>query len=126
MRQIRALLMRLAGLFGKAPRDREFESELQSQLQMQIDDNLRAGMTPEQARREALVRFGGVESVKEDYRDRRGIPVLETTLQDARYALRSWRRSRSPLFSSSPARCSSEASWCSSTRRSDSSRTRCS
>ena len=92
VRHIRALLMRLGGLFGKARRDREFGRELESHLQMQMDDNLRAGMTPEEARRQALMRFDGIESVKEAYRDRRGIPLLETTLQDARYAVRTLRR----------------------------------
>jgi predicted permease len=92
VRHIRALLMRLGGLFGKARRDRELDRELESHLLMQIDDNLRAGMTPEEARRQALVRFDGVESLKETYRDRRGIPLLETTMQDARYAIRTLRR----------------------------------
>jgi predicted permease len=92
MRQIRAALVRIGGLFGRAPRERELERELDSHLHLLIDDNLRAGMTPEEARRQALVRFGGMESVKEAYRDRRGIPLLETTLQDARYALRTLRR----------------------------------
>jgi predicted permease len=92
MRHIRAMLMRIRGLVGKAPRERELEGELDSHLHMLIDDNLRAGMTPEEARRQALVRFGGIESVKEAYRDRRGIPLLETTLQDARYAVRTLRR----------------------------------
>jgi len=92
MRQIRAMLMRLAGLFGRARRDRELDSEIESHLQMQIDDNRRAGMMPDEARRRALIRFGGVQSVKEAYRDRRGIPLLETTLQDGRYAVRTLRR----------------------------------
>jgi putative ABC transport system permease protein len=94
VRQIRAVLVRLRGFFGQAPRDREFDQELESHLHMEIDDNVRAGMTPDEARRQALLRFDGVESVKEAYRDRRGIPLLETTLQDARYALRTLRRNR--------------------------------
>src|SRR5919197_1770987 len=94
MRQIRALLLRLSGLFRKTSRDREFERELESLLQMQIDDNVRGGMAPDAARREALVRFGGIEAVKEAYRDRRGVPLLETTLQDIRYAVRALRRNR--------------------------------
>jgi predicted permease len=92
MRQIRAVLMRVRGLFGRAPQERELERELDSHLDMLIDDNLRAGMTPEEARRQALARFGGMESVKESYRDRRGIPLVESTLQDARYAVRTLRR----------------------------------
>jgi putative ABC transport system permease protein len=95
MRQLRAFLVRLSSLFGKDSRDCELDRELDSHLHMEIDANLRAGMTPEEARREALVRFGGIESVKEAYRDRRGIPFIETTLRDARYALRTLRRNRS-------------------------------
>jgi len=93
MRTLRAALLRLGGLFGKGRRDRELADEISSHVQMQIDDNVRAGLTPDEARRQALVRFGGVESVKEAYRDRRGLPLIETTLQDVRYALRMLRRS---------------------------------
>jgi predicted permease len=92
MRILRAVLLRLGGLFGKGRRDRELADEIDSHVQMQIDDHVRAGMTPDEARRQALVRFGGVESVKEAYRDRRGLPLIETTLQDVRYALRALRR----------------------------------
>jgi hypothetical protein len=81
-------------LFGGTPDDRDLENEIESHLQLHVDDNLRAGMTLDEARRRALVRLGGVESVKEAYRDRRSIPLLETTLQDARYAIRTLRRNR--------------------------------
>ncbi len=59
---------------------------------MLIDENLQAGLSPAEARRLALARFGGLESVKESYRDRRGIPRLETLWQDVRYAVRSLRK----------------------------------
>ncbi len=59
---------------------------------MQIEDNLRAGMTPDAARRDALLRAGGVESAKEAYRDQRGLPWLEALGQDVRYALRMIRK----------------------------------
>ncbi|MCU1334900.1 MAG: hypothetical protein JWO19_481 [Bryobacterales bacterium] len=91
MRHIRAFLIRLAGVFRK--RDEDLAAEMESHLQLHIDENLRAGMTAEQARREAVVRLGGVESVKEAYRDRRGIPFLEHLVQDLRYGLRQLRRS---------------------------------
>jgi predicted permease len=55
---------------------------------MHIDDNLRAGMTSEEARRQALIKLGGVDVTKESYRDRRGIPPLETLLQDLRFSAR--------------------------------------
>ncbi len=59
--------------------------ELEGHLEMHIQDNLRRGMTPEAARRDALIKLGGIELTKERYRDRRGIPGLETLLQDVRF-----------------------------------------
>jgi putative ABC transport system permease protein len=91
MRTLRAALMRVAGLFARNRRDRELDAELADHLEREIEDNLRAGMPPDEARRQALARFDGIESVKETYRDRRGIPLIETTLQDIRYALRTLR-----------------------------------
>jgi predicted permease len=61
---------------------------MESHLQFHIEDNLRAGMSPEQARREALMKLGGVEQTKENYRDRRGLPFLDLFFQDLRYGLR--------------------------------------
>ena len=55
---------------------------------MHIEDNVRAGMTPEEARRQALIKLGGVEQTKENYRDRRGLPWLETLIRDVRFGLR--------------------------------------
>jgi predicted permease len=88
MRQLRAWLVRVGGLFRKERRDRELTEELESHLQMQIEDNLRSGMNPADARRQALLKLGGVESAKESYRDRRGFPWIETFLQDIRFGLR--------------------------------------
>ncbi len=93
MRALRAFFARLAGLFGKQRRDRELADELESHLQMHIDENLRAGMTPQEARRQALIDLGGVEQAKENYRDRRGLPWLETLLRDIRFGLRMLRKS---------------------------------
>jgi putative ABC transport system permease protein len=95
MRQLRAWLVRLNGLFHNKQRDEEMAEEFESHLQMHIEDNLRAGMTPDEARRQALIKFGGFESAKESYRDRRGIPVLETLRQDVRYGFRMLQRSPS-------------------------------
>lgn len=72
-------------------------AELQSHIELHIDDNIRAGMPPDEARRRALVSLGGVEALKEQYRDRRGLPWLETVLQDVRFGLRMIRRN--PGFS---------------------------
>src|SRR5208283_2676601 len=65
---------------------------MESHLQLHMEDNLRAGMSAAQARREALMKLGGIEQTKESYRERRGLPVLETTWQDCRYALRLLRK----------------------------------
>src|SRR2546421_4553532 len=88
MRQLRALLFRLAGLFHKDRRDRELSAEMHSHLQMHIEDNLRAGMNAAEARRQALIKLGCVEQTKEIYHDRRGLPLLETLFQDLRFATR--------------------------------------
>lgn len=92
MKRLRAWMRRLAGMFAKKRRERELAAEIDSHLQLHIDDNLRAGMTYEQARREALLKLGGVEPTKEAYRDRSTIPLLEHLLQDVRFAIRQLRK----------------------------------
>jgi predicted permease len=92
MRWLRALLVRLFGVFGKDRQDSEFAEEMESHLQMHIEDNLRAGMSAGEARRQALIKLGGVETTKEIYRERRGLPMLETLAQDVRYGLRALRK----------------------------------
>ena len=84
---------RLRGLFLRRKLEQELEDEIRAHLEMQIEDNLRQGMNPEEARYEALRKFGGVEQVKEGHRDRRGLSAVDSTLQDLRYALRILRRS---------------------------------
>jgi predicted permease len=92
MKKLRATLLRLKGLFLRDARERELAEEIESHLQLHIDDNLRAGMTPEQARRVAILKLGGVDSTKEAYRDRSTIPLLENTFQDLRFTIRQLRR----------------------------------
>jgi len=92
MRIIRAFLMRLGGLFHKQQRDRDLVEEIESHLQLQIEDNLRAGMNPRDARRNALLKFGGIESTKADYRERRSLPLLESLVQDLHYGARTLRK----------------------------------
>ena len=88
MRSMRALFWRLSVFFRKPQRDAEFAAELESHLQFHIEDNLRAGMSPEAARREALLKLGGFEQTKKNYRDRRGLPELEALFQDLRFGFR--------------------------------------
>ena len=92
MRKLRAWLLRFKGLFLKHARERELADEIESHLQMHIDDNIRRGMSPQEARRIAVMKLGGIDQAKEAYRDRATIPFLESLLQDLRFALRQFRR----------------------------------
>src|SRR5262249_51049879 len=85
---MRHWLLRLGGLFGKARRDRDLADELNRHIEAHVADNLRAGMTLDEARRHALMALGGLSQVSEAYRDRRTLPFVEKTMQDIRYALR--------------------------------------
>ncbi len=85
--------MRLRSLFDRGVSNAEFSAELDAHLQSHIDDNLREGMTVEEARRRALVTLGGVDMIKETYRDQRGIPVLEQWTRELRHAGGRLRRS---------------------------------
>lgn len=84
---------RLRGLFARQRRERELEDEVRFHLEMQVEDNLKAGMIPAEARNAALRSFGAVEPMKERYRERRGFAVVETTMQDMRYAVRTLHKS---------------------------------
>ena len=96
MRKLRAWLLRFKGMFLKDAREQEFADELESHLQMHIDDNIRAGMSPQEARRVAVMKLGGVDQTKEAYRDRATIPFLESVVQDLRFTLRQLRKN--PAF----------------------------
>jgi putative ABC transport system permease protein len=95
MKSLRAWLLRLAGVFDSTRQAREFDEELESHLQFEIERHLALGMTPEEARRRAMMRFGGLEQTKEQYRDQLGLPALETLLQDIRGGIRLMRRTPS-------------------------------
>jgi macrolide transport system ATP-binding/permease protein len=92
MKGLRAWVARMAGMFSRKQSESEFADELNSHLQMHIEDNLRAGMTPEQARREAMLRLGGVETTKQAYRERSTLPLVENMVRDLRFALRQLRK----------------------------------
>jgi predicted permease len=93
----RTIVQRVAALFRRRRLERDLDQELRSHLEMSIALNLRNGMSPADARREALRSFGGVEQTKELYREQRELPMIETTFQDLRFGLRMLRRS--PGFS---------------------------
>jgi predicted permease len=85
---MRTLLAHIAAFFRKRELDRDLDQELAMHLDLATEDNIRRGLSPEEARRDALVRFGGVEVAKEVHRDARGLPWLDSILQDIRYAVR--------------------------------------
>jgi putative ABC transport system permease protein len=80
-------------LMWRRTRDREFSVELQSHLDMHIADNIREGMTPEEARRQALVALGGVEQTKERYRAALTFRWIDALVKDIQFGLRTLRRS---------------------------------
>lgn len=89
MRGIRAWFLRLGNFFGRGQSaEKDFAAEMQSNLQLHIDENLRRGMNAEEARRDALIRLGGVSQTEEMVRDRRSLPWLESFAQDFRFAAR--------------------------------------
>jgi predicted permease len=92
MRALRSLLARFASVFDIQHRDHDLADELDSHLAMHTQENLRLGMSPGEARRQAVLRLGGVEQTKEIYRERRGLPMIETLLQDLRFGARMLRK----------------------------------
>ena len=92
MISIRESLARIFSFFRKRKLDREFDAELAAHLEMLIEDNLKRGMSAEEARRRAMISLGGMDAARESHWESRGLPVLETILQDIRYSFRTLRR----------------------------------
>ncbi|HYK10354.1 MAG TPA: ABC transporter permease [Gemmatimonadales bacterium] len=93
MKQLRALLARIAGLFGGSRSDADLTEELASHLEMATAENVRRGMTPDEAHRQARLAAGGITQAAEAVRDRRGLPAVSNLVSDVRYAVRTLRRS---------------------------------
>src|SRR5215469_16251587 len=89
----RQLLYRLRSFFRRAQLDSDLNAEMSNHLELAIEENVRSGLPLEEARRQALVRFGGQQQAMENHREARSLPLLETLLQDLRFALRMLRRS---------------------------------
>src|ERR1700733_11903220 len=84
---------RVLAIASRRRTELDMADEIACHLQMQTENNLRSGMSPAEAEREARLKFGAVEAIKESCRDQRGLPWIETLLSDVRYALRCLRRS---------------------------------
>ncbi|HEX4562032.1 MAG TPA: ABC transporter permease [Gemmatimonadales bacterium] len=96
MSYLRAGFARLAGLFARQRSDDDLREELQSHVEMETAENIRRGLAPDEARRQALLASGGLTQAAEAVRDRRGIPWIESAIADLRYAARALRHN--PVF----------------------------
>src|SRR5438045_9302953 len=97
MPRLRSWLSRLLGLFQKSRRDAEMAEEMQAHVDLLMERNIAAGMSPEEARNAALREFGGIEQIKEVAREQRVWMWADEFLQDMRFGARMLRRS--PGFS---------------------------
>src|SRR5689334_10829721 len=88
MKYLRQFVIRLAGVLNARRSEDRLNSAIEEHITFQTEENIHAGMAPDEARRQALLKFGPAEAMKEAYRDQRSLPVLETLLQDIRYAIR--------------------------------------
>ena len=98
MNRLRGWLLRLGEFFGRERRERDLAAEMESHLQLHIDENLRAGMPAAEARRQALIKLGGVEQTKESVRDLHGFQFLANLARDLRFGFRSLMRNRGLCF----------------------------
>jgi predicted permease len=89
---------RVRSFFRREPLDRELNDEMESHLEFAIEENVARGMTLEEARRQALIRFGGMQQARERQREARGLPWLDVLMQDLRYTLRTLTRDRRFAF----------------------------
>jgi macrolide transport system ATP-binding/permease protein len=97
MARFRRVLSRLrASLFPRVRREDDFAEELESHVQAMADEHIRLGIAPEEARRQAQLRLGGIEATKEGWRDQRRLPVFDTLARDLRFAVRALRKT--PAF----------------------------
>jgi hypothetical protein len=96
MKTLRRLFHRLTSWMTSTRDEELLRAEIGEHIAMQTADNLRAGLSPVEARRQAVLKFGSVEALKDAYRDQRGLPLVETLLRDTRHALRRLRRT--PAF----------------------------
>jgi predicted permease len=79
---------RMRNFLTNRHRDERLNEEIEAHLTALTDENIRAGMVPEEAARQARIKFGAVEAVRAEYHDEASLPLLEDLLRDGRYALR--------------------------------------
>src|SRR5215510_5754215 len=93
MDQLREFFHRIRSIFRRTRLDRDLDAEMSAHLELATEENIQRGLSPNEARRQALVRFGGSQQAKEQHREARSLPFVETLLQDLRYSIRMLRKS---------------------------------
>jgi len=93
MKSLRRFFTRLVSLATRRTQPERLREEIEEHIALQTAENLRAGLSPVEARRQAMMKFGGVEAMKQDYRAERGLPLVEDLLHDLRFATRVLRKS---------------------------------
>jgi predicted permease len=88
MSALRRFFKRLSSWATTQQDEQRLRAEIEEHLALQTADNIRAGLSPAEARRQAVLKFGAVEAMRESYRDQKGLPFMETLIQDTRHALR--------------------------------------
>ena len=96
MKPLRRLWMRAQNSFTRRSGQQRLREEIEQYIAFETEANLGAGMSPEEARRKAILKFGSVEAIRESYHAEKGLPIVETILQDCKYALRMLQKS--PVF----------------------------
>jgi len=93
MKILRRFLVRMRNLVVRQSHADRFREEMQEHLIQQTEENMRSGMPPDEARRHAALKFGVAETIREQYHAETSLPLIESTLQDLRYAVRILRKS---------------------------------
>ncbi len=93
MRSLRRFFTRMFNLASRRAQDERLREEIEEHIALQTAENLRAGLSPIEARRQAMLKFGGVEAMKQDYRAERGLLFIENLMRDVGFALRLLRKS---------------------------------
>jgi hypothetical protein len=88
LRKLRGVWVRLVGMVRGSCADDEFSAELEAHVAMQVEDEVRSGLSEEEARRRAVMQLGGVEQARQKRREGRTLPWIENVGRDLRYALR--------------------------------------
>ena len=98
MSALREAVERVRSFFHKPERDSELDAEMAAHLELATEENLRQGMSADEARRRAMVRFGGLTQAKEQHGEARGLPWLDVLMQDVRFTCRTLGRDRGFTF----------------------------